>query len=168
MSPDITTSSRNYEEYVSCQLIAIPARYDYKPYAYGFQKDSPYLPIFNHYIKAMQEKGSLDQILEKYAPATQFCPDLTGKALGFNSCISAFLVLVGGAAIGLILLAIELCSRKTGLNCKWLEWYDKESDVFEDTISNTANKEDPGIHIEKVLDVKKDIHIKLFMCSVNF
>ena len=104
-------------------MIAIPGRYDYKPYAYGFQKDSPYLQIFNHYIKAMHEKGSLKQIIEKYTPPPQICPDLTGEALGFNSCISAFLVLIGGASFGLILLAIELCARKTGWKCACLAWY---------------------------------------------
>ena len=71
----------------------------------------------------MKEKGSIDQIIEKYAPAPQICPDLTGKALGFNSCISAFLVLIGGAAAGLILLAIEYVSKKSASNWAWLEWY---------------------------------------------
>ena len=58
-------------------MIAIPGRYDFKPYAYAFQKDSPYLSIFNYFIKTMQERGSMDQIMEKNAAAPQFCPDLT-------------------------------------------------------------------------------------------
>ena len=78
----------------------------------------------------MQEKGSLDQILKKYAPAPQICPDMTGEALGFNSCITAFLVLMAGATTGLILLAIELVSRKTGWNWAWLEWYNKDSKII--------------------------------------
>ena len=114
---------RYFEEYVSCKLIAIPGRYDFKPYAYGFQKDSPYLPIFNHYIKEMQEKGALDKILDKYSPSPQNCPDLTGVALGFDSCITAFLVLIGGGVLGLFLLAIELSSRLTGSKCFCLECY---------------------------------------------
>ena len=119
-----------FEEYRSCKIVVIPGRYNYVPMAYAFQKDSPYFAIFNYYIKAMKEKGSIDQIIEKYAPAPQICPDLTGEALGFNSCISAFLVLIGGAAAGLILLAIELVSKKTGSNWTWLEWYGKESEVI--------------------------------------
>ena len=111
------------DEYVSCKLIAIPGRYDYKPYAYAFQKDSPYLPIFNHYIKEMQEKGVMDQILEKYAPAPQICPALTGVALGFESCFTAFLVLISGAVLGIILLIVELCAKTSGLKCTCLESY---------------------------------------------
>jgi hypothetical protein len=42
---------------LDCEVIAIPAKYDFKPYAYGFQKDSPYLGLFNHYLKEMREKG---------------------------------------------------------------------------------------------------------------
>ena len=78
----------------------------------------------------MQEKGSMDQILEKYAPVPQICPDLTGEALGFNSCIFPFLIIIGGAATGLILLAIEYVSKKTGSKWAWLEWYGKESEVI--------------------------------------
>ena len=132
------------EEYASCKLIAIPGRYDYKPYAFGFQKYSPYLPIFNYYIKAMQEKGSMDQVLEKHAPAPQICPDLTGKALGFNSCISAFLILMGGATAGLILLAIELVSKKTGSNWAWLEWYGKKPEMKVNVQSSTIQDESAG------------------------
>ena len=49
--------------YGSCDIIAIPGKYDIQPYAFGFQKNSPYLSIFNHYIKELREKGSLQQIL---------------------------------------------------------------------------------------------------------
>ena len=116
-----------YPEYVSCKIIAIPAKYDFKPYAYGFQKDSPYLPLFNHYLKEMREKGSLKQILDKFAPPPQFCPDLTGQPLGFDSCFTAFLILIGGLTIGLILLVIEQCSKVTGGNYYWLQVYDNKN-----------------------------------------
>ena len=39
-----------FPEYADCQLIAIPAKYDFKPIAFGLQKDSPFLEIFNHYF----------------------------------------------------------------------------------------------------------------------
>ena len=61
----------SFEEYEKCELVAIPKKYDTKPYAYGFQKDSPYLGIFNYYIKEMREKGTLQQILKKYDPPDQ-------------------------------------------------------------------------------------------------
>ena len=86
---------RAFPEYAACEVIAIPAKYDFKPYAYGFQKDSPYLPLFNHYLKDMREKGSLNQILKKYEAAPQVCPDSSGLPLGFDSCFTAFLLLIG-------------------------------------------------------------------------
>ena len=66
---------RTYDEYLKCEIIATPAKLDFKPYAYGFQKDSPYLPLFNHFLNDMKEKGSLKQIQEKYEPPPQVCPD---------------------------------------------------------------------------------------------
>ena len=51
--------------------MAVPKKYDTKPYAYGFQKDSPYLGIFNYYIKEMREKGALQKIQKKYDPPDQ-------------------------------------------------------------------------------------------------
>ena len=133
-----------FEEYRSCKIVVIPGRYNYVPMAYAFQKDSPYFAIFNYYIKAMKEKGSIDQIIEKYAPAPQICPDLTGEALGFNSCISAFMLLIGGATAGLILLAIELVSKKTGSNWAWLEWYGKDSEMNVNDQSTAIQSECPG------------------------
>ena len=38
-------------------MINIPIQMNFKPYAYGFQKYSPFLGIFNYYIHEMKEKG---------------------------------------------------------------------------------------------------------------
>ena len=64
--------------------------------SYGFQKDSPYLGLFNHYIKELREKGILNQISNKYDTGAQVCPDESGKPLGFESCFTAFLALLAG------------------------------------------------------------------------
>ena len=50
-------TSSAFPEYLDCDVTVIPAKYDFKPYAYGFQKDSPYLGLFNHYLKELREKG---------------------------------------------------------------------------------------------------------------
>ena len=60
------------------------------------QKDAPFNDLFNFYLKEMREKGSLQQILKKYEIGTQFCPDDSGKPLGFESCFTAFLALIAG------------------------------------------------------------------------
>ena len=66
---------RNHGLYINCKIVATPSKYDFKPYAYGFQKDSPFLSLFNYYINEMKEKGSLEQIQAQYEPAPQVCPD---------------------------------------------------------------------------------------------
>ena len=49
----------------------MPAKYDFKPYGWGFQKDSPFIEVFNYYLNEMKEKGSLKQIFVKYDPPDQ-------------------------------------------------------------------------------------------------
>ncbi len=114
---------RAFPEYANCEVIAIPAKYDFKPYAYGFQKDSPYLGIFNFYLKDMREKGTLKQILTKYESPPQVCPDYSGQPLGFDSCFTAFGILLLGAGFGLILYFVEWTSLQMGVKLHWMDWY---------------------------------------------
>ena len=97
--------------------MATPAKYDFKPYAYGFQKDSPFLPLFNYYLNEMKEKGSLKQIQVKYEPPPQICPDYSGKSLGVGSVFAAFGVLFFGAGIAVILFGFEKLTQSSGK--KW-------------------------------------------------
>ncbi len=56
--------------------MAISKKYDVKPYAYGFQKDSPFLGPFNYYLKELREKGNIKQILDQYESRPQVWPYL--------------------------------------------------------------------------------------------
>ena len=106
-------------------MIAIPAKYDFKPYAYGFQKDSPYLGLFNHYLKEMREKGALKQILNKYESGAQVCPDESGKPLGFESVFTAFLALLSGLALGLVIYGLEHLQKWGNIQVPLIDTYDK-------------------------------------------
>ena len=108
---------RTLDAYINCKIVATPAKYDLKPYAYGFQKDSPFLPLFNYYLNEMKEKGSLKQIQVKYEPPPQICPDYSGKALGVSSVFSGFGVLFSGVGIALILFGLEKLTQSFGM--KW-------------------------------------------------
>ena len=88
--------SSNSPSYKNCTIIGTPAKYGITHVAFIYQKDSPYQGIFDYYIKEMKEKGSLKQILNKYETDTPVCPDGSGKPLGFESCFTAFLVLLSG------------------------------------------------------------------------
>ena len=116
-------SSRGFEEFQTCKIIALPAKYNIQPYAMVFQKDSPYLPLFNHYVNEMREKGALQQIMKHYQPDPQDCGDDTGRPLGFNNCITAFLVPIAGMILAMILFLIETVSVACGVKIPMLEWY---------------------------------------------
>ena len=102
------------QQFTDCKMIVIPAKYNFKPYAYGFQKDSPYLPMFNYYLKEMREKGSLKQILDKYESPPQVCPDYNGKPLGFGAVFTSFGILAVGVILGIVLFLLEGFSKLTG------------------------------------------------------
>ena len=68
---------------------------DYVNIAWGFQKYSPYLSLFNHHLKRMEEKGSFQKHYKKFQPPPQVCPDGGGKPIGFNGCLTAFLAFAG-------------------------------------------------------------------------
>ena len=108
---------RNLDAYINCKIVATPGKYDFKPSAYGFQKDSPFLPLFNYYLNEMREKGSLKQIQVKYEPSPQICPDYSGKSLGASSVFSGFCVLFFGIGIAAILFCIEKITHTFGM--KW-------------------------------------------------
>ena len=99
-------------KYISCKIIDVPKRYDVKSWSYAFQKDSPYLEIFNYYMKALEEKGTSRQILDKYKSEPQVCIDKSGSPLGFESCFTAFLILCGGGILGCVLFVIEMVFSK--------------------------------------------------------
>ena len=108
---------RNLDAYINCKIVATPGKYNFKPVAYGFQKDSPFLPLFNYNLNKMRERGSLNQIKVKYEPPPQVCPDYSGNSLGFLSVFSAFGLLFSGVGIALILFGLEKLTQSFGM--KW-------------------------------------------------
>ena len=112
-----------FDAYVNCEILAIPAKYDFKPYAYGLQKDSPYLPLFNYYLNEMKEKGSLEQIKVKYTSQPQVCPDYSGKSLGIGSVFTAFAIFFFGVAFAIILFCLEIIAQLLRLDLKIFNSY---------------------------------------------
>jgi hypothetical protein len=69
------------------------------------------LDLFNFYLKELREKGVLKQILKKHESPSQFCPDYSGKSLGFGSCFTAFVILIAGLCFALCLFTVETCAH---------------------------------------------------------
>ena len=63
------------KEYIDCKILATPGKYDFKPYAIGYQKNSPYAQMLDYHIEEMRESGVLDKIRDKYRSLPQQCPD---------------------------------------------------------------------------------------------
>ena len=84
------------------------------------------MPIFNYYLKMMRESGKLGKILSEYEVQPQVCPDSSGLPLGFESCFTAFLLLLAGMALGVILFCLECSSRIFGTNSLFLDMYDRK------------------------------------------
>ncbi len=98
---------RSLEEFAKCQILAIPEKYETRPYAFGFQKNSSYLGIFNFYFDNLRETGALSKIKLKYMKTTQECPNTAGSPIGFDNCITAFCIVSLGLVMMLILIAAE-------------------------------------------------------------
>ena len=118
--------SSSTPEYAACKILALPTKYNQMPMAWGFQKHSPYIPLFNHYLKELREKGSFDKIFSNYEPPPQVCPNYNGLPLGFDSCGAAFLAFMVGPIMAIILFSLEFLTKLCGLKISILELYDKK------------------------------------------
>lgn len=68
------------------------------------QKNSPFYWAFYYYINKMKESGTFQKIANSYAGDPQRCADTSGEALDMNQCFTAFVVLLIGGGMGLLLL----------------------------------------------------------------
>ena len=105
---DLLDSIANTREYKDCLILATDGEYFKQPIAWAFQKHSPYLDSFNHFLQDFIEKGTWDAIQNKYEPQPQHCPDLSGMPVSWGTCFTAYLVLCGGFILALLLLTLEI------------------------------------------------------------
>ena len=103
---------RSSERYKRCEIVATTRKYEFKPYAFILQPDSPYLKLFNYYISHLKENGVLGKSEKACEPEPQECPDQTGKALGINNVFGAFMVMAVGIGAGLLILIAEFVIMK--------------------------------------------------------
>ena len=165
--PDLTKFMflcRTLDAFINCKIVATPGKYDFKPYAFGFQKDSPFLSLFNYNLNEMKEKGSLKQIQVKYEPQPQICPDYSGKSLGVGSVFAAFGVLSSGVGIALILFGLEKLTQAFGMKWSIFNSYgvvDHPNDFFEnDTtalLAENVSLKKQILMLKKLVKSPKDV-----------
>ena len=89
-------------------MVVMPGgKYDFKPYAIGYQKDSPYREILDFHINMMRETGTLENIVSSYRGQPQECPDFSGSPLPWQIVFTAFGVLMFGAFLSVCLFILE-------------------------------------------------------------
>ena len=65
-----------FDEYINCQFIQIPGKYDPLDYAIGYQLNSVYADLLDYWLNRMIENGVLDSLKTKYRKDRQDCPNL--------------------------------------------------------------------------------------------
>ena len=94
--------------YQNCQALNLPAKFEFIQIAYAFQKYSPYLKLFNYYLKKLEEGGTFHNLKNKYNRLPQVCSSDGGGPIGFSNTITAFIAFLIGLALGASLLILEL------------------------------------------------------------
>ena len=98
--------------YQKCEALNLPEKFEFIQVAYAFQKYSPYLKLFNYYLKKLEEGGTFHNLKNKYNRLPQVCSSDGGGPIGFSNTITAFIAFLIGLALGASLLILELLYHK--------------------------------------------------------
>ena len=99
---------RYAEIYQKCEALNFPAKFEFIQVAYAFQKYSPYLKLFNYYLKKLEEGGTFYNLKNKYNRLPRVCSSEGGRPIGFSNTITAFIAFLIGMTLGAFLLILEL------------------------------------------------------------
>lgn len=132
--------------YKDCKIMALPQKYQKTNIGMALPKDSPYHGMINHYVLIMIESGMINKLLDNTKPPEQECDYEVGSPLGFNNCITPFLVLIGGIGLGLILLFLEASIFKQNNHQE-----DKLNDKEESGVENHVvdDPKEPEVEVEE-------------------
>ena len=136
------------KEYEKCEIIILPKKYNLQLFTIGIQKDSPYLGLFNYYLRKMRQDGSLDKNVKDYFAVPQACPDNTDKALGFNNLIFPVFILILGCLFSFVTLMFEVIYNRVSKQAK------------KDTNSTNVLEENNELRTE-VVEINNDNVIEL-------
>ena len=92
-----------------CAFLEIP--YDIETYdiGLGFAKHSPYIGVFNYFIKKNIESGNMERIKNKWRktnPKGLVLKEL--DSMGFNNVVSGFFMIIIGVTITVLFFCAEL------------------------------------------------------------
>ncbi|XP_018009548.1 probable glutamate receptor [Hyalella azteca] len=96
-----------YEFGSDCRVTLIPPRYFETPTGLAFSQGSPYVKIFNQLILRMRNGGILDRSWEQLQPAKNLCDNSDVISLNPTQLFTAFLLLMVGAGLAILMLPVE-------------------------------------------------------------
>ena len=105
-----------------------------KSIAWAFPKRSPFLNIFNLNFQKFKARGIWKGIKNRYKNLPQECPDLSGNSIDFDSCFTAFLILLIGFSFSFLIILIEF--QKKNMN----KSTSKQLDVSQDEQNKIEEK----------------------------
>ena len=82
-------------------------KYFPRPRSWAFPKDSPYLKLFDFYMRHFLEKGQYKALEAKYSKGKQVCNQAGGLPIDFTICVTAFLILLAGLILSLLISFLE-------------------------------------------------------------
>ena len=95
-------SVKSYEEYLKCDIIAVPPKYFPFQMGYTIQKNSSFFDVFSFHINQMKENGIVDRLKMLHEGKHQVCPNLEGKPLHLRQCFSVLCIIGFGMGLSLI------------------------------------------------------------------
>ena len=125
---------RYTDAYKECLIIPTKGQYMKKSIAWAFPKRSPFLNIFNLNFQKFKARGIWGGIKNRYKNLPQECPDLSGNSIDFDSCFTAFLILLIGFSFSFLIILIEF--QKKNMN----KSTSKQLDVSQDEQNKIEEK----------------------------
>ena len=95
------------------------------------------------------EKGTWNAIQSQYRDSPQICPSLSGKPIEITTCFSAFLILIVGSSLALLIMPFEYLHKK--FKCLRKVFTVLFQNIQEDPISNEKlkMKDDSPLELKK-------------------
>ena len=160
----INFSFRFLPDYLNCKIVPVPgAKILSTPAAMAFQKDSPYSKLFGYYMRKMRERGELRKLLNVPVNEVQQqdCPGQSGKPIGFDSCLAAFLILISGMTSGFVLICLELVCRPRNDNKAAANSFRDETFEILEGLSNRSSTIGEKAEIQRLTTLVTGIKINI-------
>lgn len=110
----LTSSVELAFESYPCLISRSQNTYFHRSVSLPFQKNSPYLGLFNHKLRIYKESGVLANMvsMRKNPKGINSCPSHQSYSFGYDAVVSAFVALTMGLMFSILYLLFEILQKK--------------------------------------------------------